>query len=504
MQTAANEDINLPQKTLSDSIYNVKIGAIYIRVSTDKQEELSPDAQLRLGLDYARNNGILIPQEYIFMDSGISGRKAEKRHKFQRMIALAKSNDHPIDVILIWRFSRFARNQEESIVYKSLLRKNNVDVISISEPIIEGPFGALIERIIEWSDEYYSIQLSEDVKRGMTEKALRGGYQAGPPFGYVIKDGILRPDKDKAKIIKNIFDMYLFHGQSFYSIARILNNMGLRTNRGNLFENRTIRYFIQNPVYKGYVRWNPDGKHDFREPKNIPTDLIVKMGEHEPIITEEVWDKANEKLLKEYRPRYYKPSATYRHWLSGVLICSACNSSLVSGGASGGFQCSSYAKGKCKVSHYINHKKIETAVITALRILSESYDDDYEILSIDDSAENTEFTESILRKLDVKEQRMKEAYINGVDTLEEYKANKQKIEDERAGLKNQIAASQEIKKMEMSKKSKEIIMNNPKTIYSIVTSDEDKEKKNTAAKSVIKNIRYDKKDEHIDVFLHYS
>ena len=76
-------------------------------------------------------------------------------------------------MILVWKFSRFARNQEESIVYKSMLKKDNVDVISVSEPLIEGPFGSLIERIIEWMDEYYSIRLSGEVLRGMKEKALQ-------------------------------------------------------------------------------------------------------------------------------------------------------------------------------------------------------------------------------------------------------------------------------------------------------------------------------------------
>ena len=96
----------------------------------------------------------------VFFELGISGRKADKRPEFQKMIGLAKSSDHPVDVILVWKFSRFARNQEESIVYKSLLRKqSNVDVVSVSEPLIDGPFGSLIERIIEWMDEYYSIRL---------------------------------------------------------------------------------------------------------------------------------------------------------------------------------------------------------------------------------------------------------------------------------------------------------------------------------------------------------
>ena len=88
------------------------------------------------------------------------------------MIALAKSDKHPVDCIIVWKFSRFARNQEESIVYKSLLKKkHNVDVLSVSEPLVDGPFGSLIERIIEWMDEYYSVRLSGEVTRGMTEKA---------------------------------------------------------------------------------------------------------------------------------------------------------------------------------------------------------------------------------------------------------------------------------------------------------------------------------------------
>ena len=164
---------------------SVKYAYGYIRVSTHDQEEISPDSQEHLLRDYAAKNNIVILK--IFTDLGISGRKADKRPGFQEMIGLAKGPDHPVDCILVWKFSRFARNQEESIVYKSLLKKqHNVDVISISEPLADGPFGSLIERIIEWMDEYYSIRLSGEVFRGMKENATRGAYQARPPLGYKV------------------------------------------------------------------------------------------------------------------------------------------------------------------------------------------------------------------------------------------------------------------------------------------------------------------------------
>ena len=115
-----------------------KEAALYVRVSTDKQDELSPDAQIRLGREYCQKNGLHLYNQYIYQEHGISGRKADKRPQFLKMIADAKSQEHPFDVILVWKYSRFARNQEESIVYKSLLRKQcGVDVVSISEPLIE-------------------------------------------------------------------------------------------------------------------------------------------------------------------------------------------------------------------------------------------------------------------------------------------------------------------------------------------------------------------------------
>ena len=187
---------------------SVKYAYGYIRVSTHDQEEISPDSQEHLLRDYAAKNNIVILK--IFTDLGISGRKANKRPGFQEMIGLAKGDDHPVDLILVWKFSRFARNQEESIVYKSLLKKqHNVDVVSVSEPLSDDPFGSLIERIIEWMDEYYSIRLSGEVLRGMKENAARGAFQGAAPFGYKTVDKTLVIDPEKADIVRHVFNMYV-------------------------------------------------------------------------------------------------------------------------------------------------------------------------------------------------------------------------------------------------------------------------------------------------------
>ncbi|WP_455719039.1 recombinase family protein, partial [Anaerosporobacter sp.] len=92
--------------------------AIYIRVSTEDQTDYSPDAQKRLISTYANQHNLVVPKEYIFIDEGISGRRADKRPAFMQMIRIAKKKPRPFDVILVHKFDRFSRSREDSILYK--------------------------------------------------------------------------------------------------------------------------------------------------------------------------------------------------------------------------------------------------------------------------------------------------------------------------------------------------------------------------------------------------
>ena len=254
-------------------------GAAYIRVSTDRQDEYSPDAQKRLIYEYAEKNNIAIAPEQIYTEIGISGKKADKRPVFQRMIANCKSKEHPIDVILVWKFSRFARNQEESIFYKNMLNRIGVEVISISEPIPEGFIGELVQRIFEWMDEYYSINLAGEVRRGMTQKVLTGGYVAKAPYGYNhVKMGIPTINKEQSVVVKNIYDKFAYQNIGTSTIARQLNAAHIRTGAGSTWCAKTVRYILQNPFYTGYIRWNyqptdATGRH-------INKDFMLIKGSH--------------------------------------------------------------------------------------------------------------------------------------------------------------------------------------------------------------------------------
>ncbi|MEG1427701.1 MAG: recombinase family protein, partial [Oscillospiraceae bacterium] len=280
-----------------------KIGSGYIRVSTEDQEEYSPDSQIKILREYAKTHDIILPDEYIFRDDGISGRKAGNRPEFMRMISMAKSDDNPFEIILVWKFSRFARNQEESIVYKSLLKnQHNVEVISVSEPLPEGPFGSLVERIIEWTDEYYSIRLSGEVRRGMTERVSRGEAVTVAPYGYLIENGKLTVAEDEAQIVRMIYEDFL-NGMSMYAIAAKTQNLGVKTKRGNVMRSRTIRYILTNPVYCGKLRWCPGGINDYTR-SQIRDDTLIIDGQHSGIVDEATFAETEQRLqshLKRYK-----------------------------------------------------------------------------------------------------------------------------------------------------------------------------------------------------------
>ena len=416
-----------------------RIAAAYVRVSTDDQMELSPDSQMEKIREYAAKNGLLLLSEYIFHDDGISGRAAEKRPGFQQMIATAKDPSHPFDVIIVWKFSRFARNQEESIFYKSILRsKCKVDVVSVSEPLIAGPFGSLIERIIEWMDEFYSVRLAEEVKRSMTVNAKNGSLQATPSFGYRVENRQLVIVPEEAEIIREIFRRFI-SGDAMFRIAKDLSSRGVRTHRGNPFENRTIDYILNNPVYLGKLRWTPTGRtrRNFKNEDSIIADAL-----HEPIIDAETWDAAQARCaeLKKSYKRDGKPSSERKHWLCGVVRCSACGATLI--WASPHFmKCNNYAHGRCTTTQHIAVEALEESFLAQLQHDLTFAESVACVVQAAKPAHSDQRLQQQRARIVSRIDRLRESYLDGVETLETYKAARQQMQAQLDDLDAQIAES---------------------------------------------------------------
>lgn len=489
-----------------------RYGFGYVRVSTDKQEELSPDSQEKLIKEYAKKHNIVILK--IFFEIGVSGRSADKRPAFQEMIGAAKSKEHPVDAILVWKYSRFARNQEESIVYKSLLkRQNNVDVISISEPLIDGPFGSLIERIIEWMDEYYSIRLSGEVFRGMKENAMRGSFQARPPLGYKIIERGKAPAvvPEEADIVRMIFDKYTNESWGFFDIARHLNKLGYKTSHGKKFERRSIEYIIQNPIYCGMIRWNRT--HNATNEIKDKSEWIIVDGEHEPIISKELYQKAQDRFEKTYKPAGSRPSSTYRHWLSGLVKCPNCGRTLTAntlhkanGDSYSYFQCYGYSKGKCAKPNGVSSLVLEKEVLKLLKEAIDSGNVQYELRHREpiETKNETSIIEDRIKGLDSKEKRIKASYREGIDTLEEYKENKQLIQEERERLTKQLAELQEAKSESVPENITDKFIQNLYNAYNTLISDDySTAAKNEALRQIVDKIIYDRANDALKIYYFY-
>ena len=456
-----------------------KVAALYVRVSTKDQAELSPDAQKRLLLDYAKKNDIIVPGDFVFTES-VSGRHAQKRPEFQKMIALAKQSSHPIDVILVWKFSRFARNQEESIVYKSMLKKDQVDVISVSEPLVDGPFGTLIERIIEWMDEYYSIRLSGEVLRGMKEKALQNGYQTSPCLGYAAV-GHGKPfviNEAEYAIVSYVMDLYDNQNLDETAIARRCNDLGYKTRRGNPFERRTIDRILQNPFYCGVVRWNG----------------VEFEGTHEIRLSKERYEKRQKLITARKRPIKSRNVSACKHWLSGLLKCSVCGATLSYTGNNKCpyFQCWKYAKGFHKSSTALSVRKAEEAVINYFEQILDGAEFTYVCKrKTTDNSLQIEHLQGEIDKLSMREARIRDAYEAGIDTLEEYRSNKERLSSDRLELT--AALSQLLQEEQTKVPDKEEVLKEIRSIADILKNpDVSYEEKGTLIRSVVEQIVYDK------------
>lgn len=426
--------------------------ACYIRVSTEEQTEYSPEAQRRALDRYAQQHHLVIQPEHVYLDAGISGRKAETRPAFMAMIAAAKKKPPPFSVILVHKFDRFARNREDSIVYKSMLRRQcGVQVVSITEHLEDDRMSLILEAMLEAMAEYYSINLGDEVRKGMLEKARRGELQTAPPFGYGVQNNTLVPVAQEALVVREIYQRFL-DGEAIVSIARWTQQMGALTHRGNPLDSRRVRYILSNPVYIGKLRWQP-----VRGGQDPP---LVVQGTHPPLIQEAIYQAAQNRLrANEARAgKHARPWGDRKHWLAGLVRCAACGGGLVFSKPHY-LKCGRYTKGKCAVSQHVAAERLEEALMARLRLDASSATAFTAQPIFSDSHRSQAAQEQELAAIQRKLQRLREAYLCGAESPQEYKAEKDALTAQRDQLRQALAnhaPSQE--KSQMAKETLERLL----------------------------------------------
>jgi DNA invertase Pin-like site-specific DNA recombinase len=282
---------------------------IYARYSSSGQREESIEGQLRDCYEYARKKGMNVIGEYI--DKALTGR-TDKRPDFQRM--LRDSERGLFEAVIMWKMDRFARNRYDSAMYKYKLKKNGVAIHYAKETIPEGPEGIILESVMEGYAEYYSENLSQNVRRGFYDSALELktlgqvvlGYKKGP-------DGRFEIDAGSAAIVRRIFEEYA-EGERAKDIYTRLNDEGFRTSRGGLFNKNSVRRILQNEKYVGVYEYE-----DIRVEDGIPA-----------IVDKELFEKVQTMVEKNHVSPGHGRRLNFL--LTAKLFCGECGSAMTGDG----------------------------------------------------------------------------------------------------------------------------------------------------------------------------
>lgn len=319
----------IPPKRLKQSDEKA---VVYARFSSHSQGEQSIEGQLAAARAYAAARGYTIIHEYI--DRAMTGRN-DNRDDFQKMLSDCAKKQ--FSVIIVWKVDRFGRNREEITFNKYRAKKHGVRVEYVAENLPDSPEAVILESVLEGMAEYYSLQLSQNIRRGYRENAKKCKYAGGRiPLGYKLDENkMFIVDEETAPIVRLIFKMYA-EGKTIQEVIDHLNAQGLKTSVGQPFTKNSLRTVLKNEKYIGIFDFK---NGEIRVEGGVP-----------PIIDDATFLKVQKLLQINQRAPANKWSRA-DYLLTGKLFCGTCGSMMV--GESG------TSKTGAKHNYYlcVNHKK---------------------------------------------------------------------------------------------------------------------------------------------------
>ena len=277
---------------------------IYARYSSHAQREESIEGQLRVCYEYAAREGISVIEEYI--DRAISG-TTDDRPAFRRMISDSASRN--FDIVLVYAVDRFARDRYAAATYRHELKKHGVKIVSVTQPLSDGPESILLEAMLEGLAEYYSANLARGVKRGMRENALKCLSVGGPRIlGYTTdpatKKYVIDPVEENTVV--DIFEQY-DSGKTLAAVVEHCNERGYLTSKGKPFTRSSLTTILRNRRYIGYY---------------IYDDIEIEDG-MPAIVERDLFDSVQRRLEMNHRSKS-RAKSKVDFMLTGKLFCGHC------------------------------------------------------------------------------------------------------------------------------------------------------------------------------------
>lgn len=383
---------------------------LYLRYSSDKQNEQSIEGQKRVCEAFCEKNGYNILSIYIDRAKSAS-KDTEKRIQFQQMIK--DSAKRRFEAVIVYKLDRFARDRYDNAIYKTRLKKNGVRVVSATENISTEPEGIILESVLEGMAEFYSRELSQKVARGMHETALKANYTGGGvPLGYKVEDKKLIIDERTADIVREAFSLYAA-GATISDICSIFKEKGYKSTRGTAFTSHSFTRMLRNEKYIG--------TYFYRE---------VKIENAIPAIVDKGIFEMVQKRLKKNASAPARGKASTDFLLSQKLFCGHCGAKMVgeSGQGHNGhvyyyYKCATQKKsGDCDKKPVPKDEIERLVVLDTIAMLTPENIEKIADIASSKSVERLQ-RESIIPALNIELVGVKKAISNIVDAVEQGRAS---------------------------------------------------------------------------------
>lgn len=425
--------------------------AAYCRVSTDSEDQLnSYKSQVQYYTDLIKANSEWSLAD-IYADEAITGTQVTKREDFQRLINDCMNGD--IDLIVTKSISRFARNILDTLKYVRMLKEKGIAVFFEEENINTLTMdGELLLVILSSVAQQEVENISANVKKGLKMKMQRGelvGFQGCLGYDYHPEDKSISINEEEAEIVKYIFNRYI-EGAGGSVIAQELQNLGYKTKRGSkTWAETTVIGIIKNEKYKGDILMGKTFTLDPISKRRLDNfgeeDQFYIRDHHEAIISDEVFDAAQEILKRRAKPRRLgtdgkREKFSRKYAFSCMIECGYCGSTLTRRTWHSGsqynkiiWQCvTATKKGKkfCPDSKGIAEEIIEQAFIESYRLLCQNNKDvldefiarTEEALSATNAGKQLAKTDKDIKALEAKRAKLVDMHLEEIIDRETYEA----------------------------------------------------------------------------------
>lgn len=426
--------------------------ALYIRVSTDEQATKGNSLfeQEERGIAYCKAMGWKDP--VLYSDDGYSA-KDMNRPELTRMLEAIKEKKH--NIVITTKLDRLSRRLLDILKLVEYFEKYSCAYASISESFdTSTSAGKLSLQVLGAVAEFERERIRERVRENLLSLAKKGKLIPKAAYGYNVVDGNYEINLEESLIVKNVFKWTL-EGEGPLSIARRLNQMGVPTKNGTIWNERQVRRMLSLESYIGQFVYNRKYRKGTIEVTRPEEEWIVIDNHHEPLIDPDTFQRVQD-ILNARKYTMKQHYANDRYLLTGLVVCGHCGHKMTGREVQRPmnrhvkvaylYQCQGYSKKGVCFFHYIYRDDLEKEIIEEIKKAAQEHPSKLKLVVTKEEPKFSEkaLLESKLRKIDARMQKQIEMYEDDMISREDFMKARERIERERNEIRKQLEALERV------------------------------------------------------------